>query len=59
MIMICEFDGVEVLVCVDELVDVLCDCVEGGVFVGFMLLFVYGWLEVFWCKVVVGVVVGE
>ncbi|HEU6456091.1 MAG TPA: GNAT family N-acetyltransferase [Roseateles sp.] len=54
-----EFDGAEALARVDELADVLRDCVEGGASVGFMLPLAHGRLEAFWRKVAAGVAAGE
>lgn len=50
-LMICCLVGEEILVCLDELVEVLLDCVEGGVLVSFMWLLLWEWVLVFWCGV--------
>jgi ribosomal protein S18 acetylase RimI-like enzyme len=54
-----ELDGAEALALVDELAEVLRDCVEGGASVGFMLPLAEGRPEAFWCKVAAGVAAGE
>jgi GNAT superfamily N-acetyltransferase len=56
---ICELDGAEALARVDELAEVLRDCVEGGASVGFMLPLAKGRPEAFWRKVAAGVAAGE
>lgn len=58
-VIVCCVGVSEVMVCVDVLVDVLIDCVEGGVFVSFMLLIVWLIVVVFWMCVVDGVVNDE
>ena len=57
--MIRELDGAEALARVDELVEVLRDCVEGGASVGFMLPLADGRPEAFWRKVAASVAAGE
>ena len=54
-----ELDGAEALARVDELAEVLRDCVEGGASVGFMLPLAEGRPEAFWRKVAAGVAAGE
>ncbi|HEV6964978.1 GNAT family N-acetyltransferase [Roseateles sp.] len=54
-----ELDGAEALARVDEMADVLRDCVEGGASVGFMLPLAPGRPEAFWRKVAAGVAAGE
>jgi GNAT superfamily N-acetyltransferase len=54
-----ELDGAEALARVDELAEVLRDCVEGGASVGFMLPLAEGRPEAFWRQVAVGVAAGE
>ena len=50
-----ELDGAAALARVDELADVLRDCVEGGASVGFMLPLADGRPEAFWRQVAAGV----
>lgn len=50
-----ELDGAEALARVDELAEVLRDCVEGGASVGFMLPLAEGRPESFWRQVAAGV----
>lgn len=52
-------DATEAEARVDELADVLRDCVEGGASVGFMLPLASGRPEAFWRKVAAGVATGE
>lgn len=59
MITIRELDGAEAAARVDELAEVLRDCVEGGASVGFMLPLAHGRPEAFWRGVVEGVAAGE
>lgn len=54
-----ELDGAEALARVDELSEVLRDCVEGGASVGFMLPLAEGRPDAFWRKVAAGVRAGE
>lgn len=54
-----ELDGAEALARVDELAEVLRDCVEGGASVGFMLPLAAGRPEAFWRRVAAGVAAGE
>ena len=54
-----ELDGAEALVRVDELAEVLRDCVEGGASVGFMLPLAQDRPQTFWRKVAAGVAAGE
>ena len=54
-----ELDGAEALARVDELAEVLRDCVEGGASVGFMLPLAQGRPQAFWRKVAAGVAAGE
>ncbi len=54
-----ELDGAEALARVDELAEVLRDCVEGGASVGFMLPLAEGRPQAFWRKVAAGVAAGE
>ncbi|RZJ08559.1 MAG: GNAT family N-acetyltransferase [Rubrivivax sp.] len=54
-----ELDGTQALARVDELAEVLRDCVEGGASVGFMLPLAEGRPEAFWRKVAAGVTAGE
>lgn len=58
-VVIRELNGAEALVRVDELAEVLRDCVEGGASVGFMLPLAQGRPEAFWHKVAAGVAAGE
>jgi len=58
-VVIRELNGAEALVRVDELAEVLRDCVEGGASVGFMLPLAQGRPEAFWRKVSAGVAAGE
>ncbi|RZL31091.1 MAG: hypothetical protein EOP35_22770, partial [Rubrivivax sp.] len=55
MTLIRELDGAEALARIDELADVLRDCVEGGASVGFMLPLAEGRPEAFWRQVAAGV----
>ena len=57
--MIRELDGAQTLVRVNELAEVLRDCVEGGASVGFMLPLAEGHPETFWRKVAASVAAGE
>ncbi|HEY0954988.1 MAG TPA: GNAT family N-acetyltransferase [Roseateles sp.] len=57
--MIRELDGAEALARVDELAEVLRDCVEGGASVGFMLPLPEGRPQAFWRQVAAGVAAGE
>ncbi len=57
--MIRELDGAEALARVDELAEVLRDCVEGGASVGFMLPLAEGRPQAFWRQVAAGVAAGE
>lgn len=57
--MIRELDGAEALARVDELAEVLRDCVEGGASVGFMLPLPEGRPEAFWRQVAAAVVDGK
>lgn len=54
-----ELDAGEALARVDELAEVLRDCVEGGASVGFMLPLAPGRCEAFWRRVAEGVAAGE
>jgi ribosomal protein S18 acetylase RimI-like enzyme len=54
-----ELDRAEALARVDELADVLRDCVEGGASVGFMLPLAEGRPEAFWRRVAEGVAARE
>jgi GNAT superfamily N-acetyltransferase len=54
-----ELDGAETLARIDELAEVLRDCVEGGASVGFMLPLADGRPEAFWRRVAQGVAAGE
>ncbi len=54
-----ELDGAEALARVDELADVLRDCVEGGASVGFMLPLAQGRPEAFWRRVADSVAAGD
>jgi GNAT superfamily N-acetyltransferase len=54
-----ELDGAQALARVDELAEVLRDCVEGGASVGFMLPLAPGRPEAFWRQVAAGVAAGE
>jgi GNAT superfamily N-acetyltransferase len=54
-----ELDGAEALARIDELAEVLRDCVEGGASVGFMLPLAPGRPEAFWRRVAAGVAAGE
>jgi len=54
-----ELDGAEALARVDELAEVLRDCVEGGASVGFMLPLAEGRPEAFWQHVGAAVADGE
>ncbi len=58
-VVIRELNGAEALARVDELAEVLRDCVEGGASVGFMLPLAQGRPEAFWHKVAAGVAAGE
>lgn len=53
-----ELDGAQALARVDELAEVLRDCVEGGASVGFMLPLAAGRPEAFWRQVAAGVAAG-
>ena len=53
-----ELDGAEALARVDELANVLRDCVEGGASVGFMLPLAEGRPQAFWRQVAAGVAAG-
>lgn len=59
VVFIRELDGAEALARVDELAEVLRDCVEGGASVGFMLPLAEGRPEAFWRRVAEGVAAGE
>lgn len=59
VVVIRELDGAEALARVDELAEVLRDCVEGGASVGFMVPLAEGRPEAFWHKVAAGVSAGE
>ena len=54
-----ELDGAEAAARVDELAEVLRDCVEGGASVGFMLPLAEGRPEAFWRKLAASVAAGE
>lgn len=54
-----ELDGAQALARVNELADVLRDCVEGGASVGFMLPLAEARCEGFWRRVAAGVAAGE
>ncbi len=54
-----ELDGAQAAARVDELAEVLRDCVEGGASVGFMLPLAEGRPEAFWRRVAAGVAAGE
>ena len=54
-----ELDGREAVARIDELAEVLRDCVEGGASVGFMLPLAPGRPEAFWRRVAEGVAAGE
>lgn len=54
-----ELTGSEALARVDELAEVLRDCVEGGASVGFMLPLADGRPQAFWRQVAAGVAAGE
>jgi len=54
-----ELDGAEALVRVNELAEVLRDCVEGGASVGFMLPLAEGRPEAFWQQAAACVAAGE
>ncbi|NCT83340.1 MAG: GNAT family N-acetyltransferase [Comamonadaceae bacterium] len=56
--MIRELDGAEAAARVDELAEVLRDCVQGGASVGFMLPLDDGRCEAFWRGVAAGVAAG-
>lgn len=56
---IVELDGPQALARVDELAEVLRDCVEGGASVGFMLPLAEGRAQAFWRRVAEGVAAGE
>lgn len=54
-----ELDGPEALARVNELAEVLRDCVEGGASVGFMRPLAEGRAQAFWRRVAEGVAAGE
>jgi GNAT superfamily N-acetyltransferase len=54
-----ELGGTEAMARVDELAEVLRDCVEGGASVGFMRPLAEGRPEAFWRQVAAGVAAGE
>lgn len=54
-----ELDGTEAAARIEELAEVLRDCVEGGASVGFMLPLMRGRPEAFWRRVAEGVAAGE